>query len=147
MGFLPWLQENWLDLLQSAAIVGGFITIVRDKKIERVQNRNYFTQRHAQIKRRQASDPRLWRIEKRDADLAVTPVTETEETFVSEVFENFAATVYASKNGVFTQPQALPQDIRSYFNLPIPKEVWERSKKFYDPDFVKFVESHFSSKH
>jgi hypothetical protein len=34
----------------------------------------------------------------------------------------------------------LRQDVRSFFSLPLPKAVWEKTKIFQNQDFVKFVE-------
>jgi hypothetical protein len=62
MGFFHWLQENWLDLFQTAAIVGGFVAMGRDRRKEKVQNRIYFTERHGELSRREVYDPKLSRI-------------------------------------------------------------------------------------
>src|SRR5690348_9025766 len=140
MAFFHWLQENWFDLLQTTAIVATFATLRNDKKKEKVQNRIYFTERHAELLRRQTYDTKLWRIQRSDADLVKSPLTGYEETHVRNVLNNFSATYYAAKNGVFVQPSALPDDIRTYFALPIPREVWLKVKNFHDPDFVSFVE-------
>jgi hypothetical protein len=142
MGLLHWLQENWFDLLQTAAIVASFVAMSRDKRKEKVQNRLYFTARHGELSRREVTDARLSRINQPVLDLKAVPITTYEENHIREKFHNFAATFYAEKNGVYTQPAALPEDIGAYFALPIPRAVWGNLKTFLDPDFVTFVEGH-----
>src|SRR4051794_38849584 len=109
MGLLTWLQENWFDLLQTTAIVGGYVSMRRDKKKERVQNWLYFTARHADLSKQQAYDPKLSRIPRADIDLSKAPVTQFEENHIRERIDLLAATHYANKNNVFTQPTALPE--------------------------------------
>jgi hypothetical protein len=145
MEFLHWLRENWFDLFQTAAIVGGFVAIHRDKTKERVQNRIHFTERHAELSRQQHLDPRLARLQRMDIDLTKAPLTKHEEYHVQEQIHHLAATHFAAKNGVFTLASALPEDIRSYFQLPIPLAVWKKAKRFHEPDFVEFVESHIDT--
>src|SRR3954468_16019751 len=144
MGFLHWLQENWLDLFQTAAIVSGFVAMSRDRRKEKVQNRIYFTERHGNLSRREVYDPKLTRVSQPVIELKASPLTPFEENHVRQKFHHLAATYYATKNGVYTQPTALPEDIRSYIALPIPKAVWRKMKKFLDPDFVRFVEGYLS---
>jgi hypothetical protein len=145
MGFFPWVEENWFDLLQTAAIIGSFVSIRRDKRKEQVQNLIRFTEEHRELWNRHDTDPALWRVKKEEIDLAKSPVTMHEENFVRDIFNHFRSTFFASERGVYIQPTALPEDIRSFFRLPIPKTVWKRSKTFHDPDFVEFVESHLGS--
>ena len=42
--------------------------------------------------------------------------------------------------GMQFDDDAVAADIRQFFNRPIPRSVWERSKVFQDADFVAFVE-------
>ena len=37
--------------------------------------------------------------------------------------------------------EGLRSDICSFFSLPIPQAVWEKTKLFQNDDFVEFVES------
>ena len=142
MGFFLWIKTNWVDLFQTAAILGGFLAIFRDKRKECVQNLIRFTERHDELWSRQRSDPKLARVTEKHLDLAKKPVSPDEEQFVFEVLNHFRSTVFASERGVYIQPSALPDDIRLFFGQPIPLAVWQKSKAFYDSDFVAFVEKH-----
>lgn len=37
--------------------------------------------------------------------------------------------------------EGLASDIQQFFDLPIPQAVWQKLRKFYDADFVAFVET------
>ena len=54
---------------------------------------------------------------------------------------NHISSVYESlKDELVTKQEGLRQDVRSFFSLPLPKAVWEKTKIFQNQDFVKFVE-------
>jgi len=143
MGFWQWAEHNWFELFQTAAIVGGLVTIRRDKRKEQVQNLIRFTERHREIWQRHDSEPDLRRVREESVNLVHFPVTEREENFVRDVINHLRSTVFASDRRVYIQPAALPEDIQSFFALPIPNAVWHKTKVFYDRDFVAFVEKHF----
>lgn len=44
-------------------------------------------------------------------------------------------------DGLYFTPEALRRDIREFFALPIPSDVWERAKVFQNREFVSFVET------
>jgi hypothetical protein len=44
-------------------------------------------------------------------------------------------------------PEELRADISSFFALPIPRVVWERSKPFQNREFISFVESYRIGSH
>lgn len=143
MEFFHWVEENWFELLQTVAIVGSFVTIHRDKRKQQVENLIQFTEQHRELWHLHDSDPNLWRVKKDSIDLAVSPVTAREENFVRDLINHLRSTYFASERGVYIQPSALPEDIRSFFSLPIPNAVWSKTKTFHDRDFVAFVEKHF----
>lgn len=53
---------------------------------------------------------------------------------------HLSATHQALREGTFTTRQNLEADVRTFFVLPIPQEVWQRTKVLHEPDFVAFVE-------
>jgi hypothetical protein len=59
---------------------------------------------------------------------------------VGMAIQQLNATYQALKSDLAIKPEALSEDIRSFFLLPIPKAVWEKTKMFQNEDFVKFVE-------
>jgi len=45
------------------------------------------------------------------------------------------------KAKMFVHLEGLPEDVKSFFSLPIPKAVWNAIKSSQDKDFVTFIES------
>jgi len=41
---------------------------------------------------------------------------------------------------------AVAADIREFLSLPIPRDMWEKSKYFQDREFVDFVETSLADK-
>jgi hypothetical protein len=60
--------------------------------------------------------------------------------FVTFLVLHLSATHQALREGTFTTRQNLEADVRTFFVLPIPQEVWQRTKVLHEPDFVAFVE-------
>jgi hypothetical protein len=69
-------------------------------------------------------------------------VTDDEQLFVGFLILHLRASFKARQLGMEFNDDDLAADIREFFNLPIPRRVWENAKKFQDPDFVHFVTSH-----
>lgn len=87
------------------------------------------------------SKPELARILRRDVDLAESAVTVEEELLVQFLILHLNATFKTRLNGMEFDDDGLAQDIRGFFSRPIPRFVWNRSKRFQSPDFVEFVEA------
>ncbi len=45
------------------------------------------------------------------------------------------------KDGMFIALEGMRADIKEFFSLPIPKAVWEKSKRLQNQGFVRFVEA------
>lgn len=140
MGLLAWLQNFWFELIQSAASGAELLTRRRERIYQRVTNRIIFTQHHREVWTRYASEPALHRIKAPIADLTLTPISLKEHQFVTDVIHHLAACFHASENGVFKMPEAISNDIKTFFALPIPRAVWEMNKTFQDRKFIAFVE-------
>jgi hypothetical protein len=124
MGVSLWLAEHWLDLAQTAGIIGGLLftahALRRDEKARAITNTIAVNEQYSQIWHEFYARPELARILKKDVDLNRQPVSNDEALFV--------------------KIQGLQKDIRDFLTLPIPKSVWEKIKPFQDGDFVAFVE-------
>jgi hypothetical protein len=84
--------------------------------------------------------PELARIAQPEVDL-VAPITVAEEEFMLLVIAHFATGWMLAREGSLLTLDVLARDARSFFNLPIPHNVWERTNKERDQEFVAFVES------
>lgn len=46
-----------------------------------------------------------------------------------------------ARAGTVLTPEILAADIHGFFSLPLPRLVWEQTKPFRNPNFVRFVET------
>lgn len=143
MEALPWIAAHWFDLLQSAAIISGFVftahTIRKEGEARRVNTRTFFGQQHYSIWKELYNRPELARaIEERGA--LNRPVTSEERIFVTSVVLNLDGIHRAIKAKMFVRMEGLESDVKDFFSRPVPNAVWKTLKPFQDEDFVAFVE-------
>ena len=144
MGVIRWLEQHWLDLLQSLGIIGGLllttVSLRADSRVRKVANLLTITAHHREIWTRLYDRPGLARILAARVDLEQAPVTNEEELFVLLVVLHLSSAQEAIKQGMFSIPDGLREDVGRFFALPIPRAVWQRIKSLQDVDFVAFVE-------
>ena len=144
MGFLGWVEEHWFTLLQTLGIVGGLIFsglgFRLDVKSRRISNLIALTAGHRDIWSEFYRRPELARVLNPNVNLQEAPITETERLFVTLIIVHLSCTYHALENALSVKPDALRQDIKGLFSLPIPRAVWENMKSLQDREFVKFVE-------
>jgi len=147
---LQWISAHWFDLLQTAGIVGGFIftgiTLREDTKVKRLQSLFTITKSHREIWSEIYQRPDLSRILDQTADVNAQPVTKEETLFVNFLIFHLNNSYQAICDGLYSRPEGLGEDIKSFFSLPIPRTVWEQTKKFQDRDFVAFVADSITAK-
>jgi hypothetical protein len=145
MGFNGWLGQNWLALVQTAALGGGLlftgIAIMLDASARRIGNLIQLSQQHRDLWERLYAQSELARILDPAADTAKSPVTVEEETFVLFLILHLNNTYYATRAGFYQKLPGLRKDIARFFSLPIPRAVWEKVKDLQDESFVRFVET------
>jgi hypothetical protein len=144
MNWLPWLEENWLHLLEATGIVSGLwfsvLTTRWDEKATRVSNLLTLTREHRELWMEYYRRPDLGRVLDAKADLLRSPVTLDETVFVKLLIQHLHSTYQAMRNGVFIEVEGLRTDVREFFKLPIPKSLWPSLRPFQNKDFVAFVE-------
>lgn len=149
MTWLQWLGENWVDVLQSFAILSGFwftcVTLRRDENSRRAANNFRLIAHHSELWSIVFTIPELHRVQSSSIDLAKEPVTDGEVLFVRLLILHLSSAYQAITKKVLDRPEGLGADIRTYFALPIPRFVWENEKGIQDVAFVRFVESHMAS--
>ena len=99
------------------------------------------TEAHRNLWTELYSKPQLARVLSDTVDLEKSPVTQEEELFVHLLILHLRAWFKARRSGMDMDDDAVSADIQEFFGHPIPREVWENSKKFQGDDFVAFVES------
>ncbi|HTB64170.1 MAG TPA: hypothetical protein VK737_11360 [Opitutales bacterium] len=145
MFLLSWLAIHWFDLLQTVGIVGGLffagLSLHKDTDAQRVANLLNLTGQHRDIWKMLFEEPKLSRVLEPKIDLAKNPMTGDESRFVGFLILHLNASFKAIKAGVLMKAEGLASDIQQFFDLPIPQSVWQKLRKFYDADFVAFVET------
>ena len=141
---LPWLEANWFSFLQSVGIVGGLLftaaSVRRDTKARRINDMLKLKEEHRELWSELHRRSDLARITTTKVDLIGTPVTPVEEMFLNIAIVHFHTGWQMNKMGVVIARKGAEADIKWFFNLPIAHAVWEASKNYREPEFVKFVE-------
>ena len=149
MDSLNWFQDNWFTFLQSLGIIGGLfftgIALNIDAKVRRVGNLFTVTKHHREIWTTLYDRPELKRVVDASADLNSNAISDEEELFVHLLILHLASSYRAAKAGMHLLRGEIRADVTAFFSLPIPRAVWERTKRFQDRDLVAFVEECLSS--
>jgi len=140
-----WIADNWVTLLNAAGVVGGLfftaISLRSDTKSRKIANLLTMTTNHREIWMEFFKHPELARVLDVSANPAKEPVTPGEKEFVNIVFLHVSSVYESLKDDLVNKQEGLRQDVGSFFSLPIPRAVWEKTKNFQNDDFVAFVES------
>jgi hypothetical protein len=140
-----WLAANWFDLLQTLGIVGGLLftayAIRKDEKGRKIGNLIAINQQHHEIWKALYGRPELARVLKKEANVNSTPISDAERLFVNSLILQLSTVYRAMKEGMFVPLEGLKEDIKGFFTLPIPKNIWEKIKPLQDKDFAAFVEN------
>lgn len=139
-----WITENWFDILSAVGIIGSVlfavITLRSDTETRRVSNLLTLTQGHREIWSNIFRYPELARVLDASAKIQDRPVSDNEALYVGMIIQHLSAAYQALKSGLSIKPEALSADVRSFFSLPIPRAVWEKTRLFQNDDFAAFVE-------
>ena len=144
MEIIGWLSERWFSLLETASILVGFFTAthtIRTDTMERkIANLFALTTAHREIWSRLYEDKELSRVLSESVNLQRDPMTAEEELFIHTLILHLRSAFKAREFGMQFDDDAVAADIRQFFNRPIPRAAWERSKVFQDAQFVAFVD-------
>lgn len=75
-----------------------------------------------------------------EVDLVRDPVTPAEEEFLNIVFVHFQTGWEMAVRHRMVSREAYGRDLMEFLALPIPRDVWNRTRPHRDPPFVQFVE-------
>lgn len=142
------LAQYLLDLFQTLGPVGGLLltayTIHREGQARRIANLIAITERHGQIWEQLFHNSGLSRVRKSDVDLEKQPISDEEMVFVKMLIVHLDTVRQAMNAGMFVRIEGLKQEIRCFFQLPIPRAVWEKMKQYQNADFVAFIEKNLT---
>lgn len=142
--FYGWLNSNWFDLLQSIGICLGLAftstAVARDARARRVENFLSLVHEHRELWLEIYRQPELHRILDPTADLVAKPVTVPEDRLVNLLLIHLNTFWELGREGSVRMPDGVAADVGAFLELPVPREIWQRSKALRGPDFVAFVE-------
>jgi hypothetical protein len=144
MGIGNWLAQNWFYFLSAVGIIGGLlftaISLRSETKTRRIANLLTLTHNQRELLEVFYQNLELSRILDASADIVSLPVNRGEKIYTSTLIQHLSSAYRAMQSDLTVKPEGLRRDVREFFELPIPKIVWNEIKKFQDGDFVQFVE-------
>jgi hypothetical protein len=142
--FLAWVKSDWLSIVQTVGVVGGLfytgITCRQVAKAKQTENLLAFTERHRSLWSETYQRPELSRIFCSEVDALAKPASIAEEEFLNVVFIHYEMGWRLAKSADRSDLKPLAIDARHFFALPLPRAVWEKTRQFRNPKFVRFVE-------
>ena len=110
-------------------------------KARRISDLLALTDQHRELWRELQERPELRRITQKDVDLVAEQITSAEDQFLNLAIVHFNTGWLLTREGALLTQEALIKDVQFFFNLPIPRSVWERTRGNRDPEFAGFIES------
>lgn len=97
------------------------------------------TKNHREIWSQVGEKPELSRVLDPAPNLNRNPISEAERLFVLFLILHLASSFEATKHGMYFAEQSLRADVRGFFRLPIPRQVWAEFEPYQQRDFANFV--------
>ena len=142
--FLSWVQGNWSSFVGAVGIIGSLLFTAayfrEDSKNRLVTNLLAIEDRHRAFWSEAQQRKDLKRIFSHEAAAVEQPLTSEEELFMRRVILYFATGWRLEKILNRGEMNLLFRDVSEFFSLPLPRAVWDKCKKFNNPQFVRFVE-------
>lgn len=85
--------------------------------------------------------PDLVRVIDSSADLGKKPITAAEEEFINSVILHINSAYYAMRDVKVVKLEGLRWDVGAFMSLPLPRAVWEKTKKFQNVDSLPLSRS------
>ena len=146
-GFLSWVDSNF-SFIQTIGIIGsillGFAAANRESKEKAASTLLTIEAQHRELWDRAYERENLARIFRADADLS-QPISIAEEEFLRLVISHFQTIWLIARNGGLLTLRELALDAQDFFSLPLPRAMWEKTKIFRNPKFVRFIEKALKS--
>lgn len=145
-----WLEQNWFTLVQSSGIMGSILLTAlmlrRDRRTRRVSDLLTLAAHHRDLWGDMHRRPELSRIAAAETDLIGFPITIQEEEYLLLVIMHFYTGFMLAREGSLVTLETMAADAGSFFVLPLPANVWARTRSQRDPAFVRFVDEAVSAR-
>ena len=141
-GFLHWVDSNF-NVIQTIGILGSLWLAVLaahgEARAKESENLLTIAVQHRELWSVAGNRKDLKRVLLVDVDLA-RPISIAEAEFLRMVISHFQTVWLVARSGGLLTLHELALDAGDFFRLPLPRVVWEETKKFRNPIFVRFVE-------
>lgn len=117
------------------------MSLARDAKSRRANDLLSVTQAHRELWSEMYRRPELARVLDTGVDLGKHPVSHEEDLFVRLVVVHLNTVWRLMQQGLPLSREAVREDVRAFFTLPIPRDVWSRVREVQAPEFRAFVET------
>ena len=143
-GFSSWVQENWSSAVGAVGIIGSLLftaaSFGADAKSKLISNLLALDERHRALWSEVKQRPELRRLSSENVDLVAQPLTAEEDVSMWQIIQQFETGWRLEKILNRGELKFLARDAAEFFSLPLPRAVWEETKRFRNPRFVCFVE-------
>jgi hypothetical protein len=131
------------SVLQSVGIIAGLFftgfSLRSEARARRIGNLILLTQQHRDIWAQLYERPDLSRVLDPNANILSEPPTSEERLFVRFLILYLGTVYRAIRFDEILRPDGLTRDVKEFFALPIPKQIWSELEAYQDRDFVKFI--------
>jgi hypothetical protein len=150
MGALSsWMDGNWFNVIQTVGIIGSLWLATgaanRDARAKEIENLLSLSDHHRELWHAIPQRKDLERVLQTDADVLLTPATVAETEFLNLVIVHFQTGWWIARAGGMTTLNEMKVDVGGFFSLPLPRAIWEKTKKLRNQRFVSFVEKAMKS--
>ena len=147
---LSWFNQNWFSLAQTLGIVGSIAltaaSLRRNTRAQKLSDYLTMISQHRELWSDAHRRPELQRIFQAEVDLLAAPISVAEDEFLNLVIVQFNTCWLLAKEGALVTLDVLNADAHSFFSLPIPRAVWEKTKHSRDPKFMGFIDQSLADK-
>lgn len=139
------VATNWFQLVQTLGIIASAliatVTLRRGQRSRVIENYLKLTQYHREIWKIALEKPELYRVMSSDESLRGQQPTEAEAQFLTFLFLHITCFYEMSKDKQLIEIDTIKLDVGSLLKAPLVESFWNGKKRFYNKDFISFVES------
>lgn len=149
-GFISWVQGNWSSVVGAVGIIGSLLftaaSFRADGRNRQVTNLLAISEWHRNLWSEAHQRKDLKRVFQKEIGSAGQSMSVAEIEFLDSAILHFETGWRLEKIMKRGELTLLARDAGEFFSLPLPRDVWERTKAFRNRRFVRFVERALASK-
>jgi hypothetical protein len=136
---------NWFQVIQTAFLVAGFmlaaLTFRRNTRAQQVSNYMDLVKYNREIWQLSLQDKDLQKVLSPDERIWTVALTFEQKQFLKFLFLHLSCSYHLFQAGSLIAVEGIKDDISEFLRLPMPARFWEENKRYYNADFVAFVEA------